>query len=192
MNKWVHNVVADNIKRGKIDENEAEIYEYGYTLMLEKIIIFVICVVIALSLDAAWEVTALCITFIPLRVYSGGYHARSRWGCMMLSGAFVICGVLIVKMVQTFFNVWYYMVIELVCGILLVKRAPVGIEQRKLSDNEQSCYKKIVITIAGIEMLIGLVLFRYQNSIGPTIIAISSIFNSCAVYGESLLKREIK
>lgn len=49
MDKWVHNVVADNIKRGKIDENEAEIYEYGYTLMLEKIIIFVICVVIALT-----------------------------------------------------------------------------------------------------------------------------------------------
>ncbi len=40
MDKWIHNVVAENIRKGKIAENEIEIYEYGYTMILEKMIIF--------------------------------------------------------------------------------------------------------------------------------------------------------
>ena len=36
MDKWIYNVVMNNISKGKIAKNEAEIYEYGYTLMIEK------------------------------------------------------------------------------------------------------------------------------------------------------------
>lgn len=56
MDKWIHSVVVDGIKKGKITENEAEIYEFGYTLMIEKLYIFLISVVIAIVLDAVWEV----------------------------------------------------------------------------------------------------------------------------------------
>lgn len=36
MDKWIHNVVVNNISKGKIAENEAEVYEYGYTLMMKR------------------------------------------------------------------------------------------------------------------------------------------------------------
>ena len=100
MDKWIHNVVAENIRKGKIAENEIEIYEYGYTMILEKMIIFFISIVIAFALNAIWEVIALCVTFIPLRIYSGGYHAKSRYWCMVLSGLMLIIGIIVVRSFQ--------------------------------------------------------------------------------------------
>ncbi len=52
MDRWIQNIVANNIRKGKIAESDAEIYKYGYTLMFEKILMVVIGVVIALLLDA--------------------------------------------------------------------------------------------------------------------------------------------
>ena len=191
MDKWIHSVVVDGIKKGKITENEAEIYEFGYTLMIEKLYIFLISVVIAIVLDAVWEVFTLCIAFIPLRVYSGGYHAKSRWGCMMLSGAFLIFGVIIARRIKAILNVCGFIIVELVCGIILIKYAPVDVKQRKLSDSEQCYFKKISTIIAAIETLIGILFFCCQKDMVTSIIAISSIFNSCAMCGKFLFRHEM-
>lgn len=190
MDKWIHNVVDKNIRQGKIAENEAEIYEYGYTMMIEKIIIFLISIVIALILDATWEVFMLCITFIPLRVYSGGYHARSRYGCIALSGLMLIFGTLSVRIIRKFLCMGNYIVIELICGTILALCAPVGVAQRKISRSEQSYFKKILLFVAGIEMIIGVLFLFYEKNIWASIIMISNIFNICSVGSKFLLNYE--
>lgn len=181
MDKWIHNAVANNIRKGKISENEAEIYEYGYTLMVEKIIIFVISAVIALILDAIWEVIALCIAFIPLRVYSGGYHAKSRWGCMVLSGMFVALGSVGIKLQ---IDISTYLLIEIVCIGVISKFAPVGTDQKQISDGEECCYRKRVIVIAGFELLLGLICFHFKVSIIIASINLSAICNMFSVLGQ--------
>ncbi len=190
IDKWVHSVVADSIKKGKIAENEAEIYEFGYTLLIEKLYIFLISVVIAIALDAVWEVLTLCITFIPLRVYSGGYHAKSRWACAILSGAFLISGVMIAREINAILNVSGFIIIELICGIILIKYAPVNVKQRKISDSEQCYFKKMSIIIAVIETLIGILFFCCQKDMVMSIIAITSILNSFSMCGEFLARRQ--
>lgn len=188
MDKWIHNAVANNIRKGKISENEAEIYEYGYTLMVEKIIIFVISAVIALILDAVWEVIALCITFIPLRVYSGGYHAKSRWGCMVLSGLVLVLGVYLERLVSIFFETQMFIVIEIICGLFLINLAPVDVDQRNLSSSEQRFCKKVVLAVFTIEALLGGIIFYYGEIDYAVIIVLANCLNVCSLVGERLNK----
>lgn len=188
MDKWIHNVVAENIRKGKIAENEIEIYEYGYTMILEKMIIFFISIVIAFALNAIWEVIALCVTFIPLRIYSGGYHAKSRYWCMVLSGLMLIIGIIVVRSFQELLCMGNYLVIELICGIILVLCALVEVAHRKISHSEKNYFKKVVIFIAGVEMIIGILLLVYEKNIWASIIIISNVFNICSVGSEILLR----
>lgn len=43
---------------------------------------------------AYWEIIILCIAFIPLRQYAGGYHAKTRSACLALSALYMIGAVL--------------------------------------------------------------------------------------------------
>lgn len=184
MDKWIHNVVANNIRKGKIHENETAIYEYGYILLVEKILIFVICVVIALILDAVWEVLALCITFIPLRVYSGGYHARSRWGCMVMSGMFVTFGSIGVKLLSQQIDILTYLLIEIVCISIIGKFAPAATIQKPITASEVCYYKKRVIVIVVFELLAGLLCFHFGVFTMITSIILSNLCNVISVLGQ--------
>lgn len=184
MDKWIHNVVANNIRKGKITENEAELYEYGYTLMVEKMLIFVICVVIALLLDAVWEVLALCITFIPLRVYSGGYHAKSRWGCMVLSGMFVILGIIGIRVLSRSISVSAYLFIEIVCIIVTMRFVPVDIKQKPITAGEKNYYRKKVMCVVCSELLVGLICIHFEIYTTVLGIIVSSVFNMLSALGQ--------
>lgn len=184
MDKWIHNVVVNNIGKGKIAESEAEIYEYGYTLMIEKIIIFIISAVIALILDAIWEVLALCITFIPLRAYSGGYHAKSRWGCMVLSGMFLMLGSVGVSVLSQLINVLAYLFVEVVCIFFTIRFAPVGTKQRQITVSEKSHYKIRLIVVVYLELLIGLVCIYLDISTMVMSMILSNICNMLSILGQ--------
>lgn len=184
MDKWIHNVVTNNIRKGKIAESDSEIYEYGYTLMIEKIIIFAISVVIALFLDAIWEVFALCITFIPLRVYSGGYHAKSRWRCIVMSGLFVTFGSIGIKLLSQQMDILTFLVIEIVCICAISRFAPVGTFLKQIAVSEEHYYKKKVIMISGFELLIGLLCFHFGVSTMIISIVLSNICNLVSVLGQ--------
>lgn len=184
MDKWIHNVVTNNIRKGKIAESDADIYEYGYSLMVDKIMIFVISVVIALLLDAVWEVLALCITFIPLRVYSGGYHAKGRWGCMVMSGLFVTFGSVGIKLLPQQVDILTFLIIEVVCICAISRFAPVGTLQKQITVSEEHHYKKKMIMIVGFELLIGLLCFYFGVSIMIISIVLSNICNLISVLGQ--------
>lgn len=184
MDRWIHNVVTNNIRKGKIVESDAEIYEYGYTLMVEKIMIFAVSVIIALLLNAVWEVLALCITFIPLRVYSGGYHAKSRWGCMVMSGLFVTFWSIGIKLLSQQIDMLTFLIIEVVCICIVRRFAPVGTAQKQILASEEDYYKKKVITIVSFELLIGLLCFHFGFVSMITSILLSNVCNVVSILGQ--------
>ena len=51
MERWIQNTVSRQIEKGKIPESEAEIYEYGYRLMIEKVGAF-------LLVKGKWSITS--------------------------------------------------------------------------------------------------------------------------------------
>jgi len=110
MEQWIQNAVSRQIKKRKIPESEAEIYEYGYRLMIEKAGAFLLTVLIALVFHAWKEIVLFCIAFVPLRVYSGGYHAKKTISCMILSGTILVSNVFAVKGLNLL-NVGQYLII---------------------------------------------------------------------------------
>ena len=65
MDKWIHSIVDKKIEQGEFSKSKRDLYIYGYTLLLEKTIIILITITIAVIFKAYWEIIILCIAFIP-------------------------------------------------------------------------------------------------------------------------------
>lgn len=71
--------------KGVIEENDFEIYQYGFQRFLELAINIICSVIIAVLLDMKLECIAFFLFFIPLRSYSGGFHMEHYISCLLLS-----------------------------------------------------------------------------------------------------------
>lgn len=158
MEKIIHKIVEKQVKNHQIKESEVEIYQYGYRLLFEKIGAFLLTILIAVIFDAYREVFFFCVAFIPLRVYTGGYHAGNSSCCMMLSG-FVLAGnIFVVRWLQILFNGMYFFVLEIFLGVLLYYFSPVETKERRIAESERKYYRKMTLWILGIQVLSEIVL----------------------------------
>ena len=60
--------------KGVIEENDFEIYQYGFQRFLELFINIMCSIIIAILLNMKLECIVFFLFFIPLRSYSGGFH----------------------------------------------------------------------------------------------------------------------
>ncbi len=73
------------LMKGVIEENDFEIYQYGFQRFLELAINIMCSIIIAFLLNMKLECIAFFLFFIPLRSYSGGFHMENYLSCLFLS-----------------------------------------------------------------------------------------------------------
>ena len=73
------------LQSGEIDKEDCSVYKYGFTIMLEKGIFLLICLLIAIAVNKEIEMVLFFIIFIPLRSYAGGLHLEHFASCLLLS-----------------------------------------------------------------------------------------------------------
>ena len=111
--------------------------------------------VVAICMQVWWQYFVFMISFIALRSFAGGYHAKRESVCVVQSGAIVLAACLTMK-----FKVSSrppVICIALLSGFMLFFHAPIEAEQKKLTDNERKKYRKtsrIVWIVEGILIVI--------------------------------------
>ena len=73
------------IQKGTIEEEEREIYEYGFSIATEMLLCILVCFSISMTLHTFVEGLLFFAIFIPLRSYAGGLHLSNYWSCFSLS-----------------------------------------------------------------------------------------------------------
>ncbi len=77
--------------KGVIEENDFEIYQYGFQRFLELFINIMCSIIIAILLNMKLECIVFFLFFIPLRSYSGGFHMEHYLSCLFLSLTGILC-----------------------------------------------------------------------------------------------------
>lgn len=73
------------LAKGVIEENDFEIYQYGFQRLLELAINIICSAIIAILLNMELECIVFFLFFVPLRSYSGGFHLEHYISCLFLS-----------------------------------------------------------------------------------------------------------
>lgn len=165
-----------------LSAEEKEIVLFG--LMQGKSLLnsVAITILIGLLMGLLWESILFVICFLPLRRYAGGFHARTRRGCLLFSVTVIAAAFLVIKYFRCADLITAG--ISLVCLAVLWKIAPVGNEKRMLSEEEKVCFGKKARIIAGIETLIMLVMLLLGET-GCAVVMMSAFATEvlCAILG---------
>lgn len=167
------------ISKGKIKEQERDLYEYGLTLILEKSLCIVICVCISLLLRMFIEGIFFFGIFIPLRSYMGGLHMKNYGSCLVLSCLFFSIVLLVAKFVQL--PTCIALILQALCEICLFVMKPIENENRPVDEEENQYFYSMLYKILILDFIVSCLLAVFGLSRYTLVIFLTFVMNVLTV-----------
>ena len=139
-------------RKGIIEEGYAEIYEYGFELLISSVISVVLTVAIGVILHAGWFAVGYLVGLIPVRIYAGGYHARTHIECNIVFELLFTGSVIISNFLQYRYSTVIGMYICLFA--VLCRYAPLEAKNKPLTELQSRKYRTYALIISLVFMVI--------------------------------------
>lgn len=170
-----------------LNAEEKEIVLFGLMQGRSQFYSVAITVLLGLLMGLFWESVLFVVCFLPLRRYAGGFHARTRRGCLLFSIAVVFSAFFVIKYIRC--ADWIVVAVSVICLAVLWKIAPVGNEKRLLSEEEKAYFGKKAKITAGTETFAMLTaLFLGETRCAVVMMSVFATEVLCAVLGYIKLK----
>lgn len=140
-------------EKNKIVENE-EIYLYGGELILSSVVGLAVVLVEGLLMRVPLESIIFFVSFATLRIYAGGYHAKSYLRCNTLFA--VCCGFCfrLYKISAGHITDLICVIVYLGNAILIMKYAPIIHINKPLDEERKSRCKRRGMVVLGIQFVV--------------------------------------
>lgn len=133
-----------------INAEDREIYHYGIQQFFIITLNLLLSVIVGIAFQMVWQCGLFICSYIPLRSYAGGYHAKTQLRCYFLSVSLIMLSLMIVKYIT--YNFFVIVFIGFcVLGIFLL--APVENQNKPLSEKEVIRYRKKARWILVVEVI---------------------------------------
>lgn len=174
---YLSNIIIYNlIQSGSIQEDEKDLYAYGLQQGLFIILNIVTSIVIGIFTNMLWQCVLFMITYLPLRSFAGGYHARTHLHCYLYSIILNVSVILAINLIS-WHNLFSFAV-ALMSGIIIFILSPVEDINKPLDQTEFITYKKCTRVILSFILLI--FLFYYMLNLNNILPVFSvSLFTLC-------------
>lgn len=160
MIKKIENVVISNLIYYRlVDQEDIEIYKFGFECFCLKVIHYTTYCMVAMAYGCLYEFLIFIVSYMMLRKYAGGIHAKTRIGCLVISNIF-LSGVLIIG--QWIEKGLLLSVISILGLLLIIIFAPVDNPNRVLSDKERNKFRKCAIFVCLIELIMSFVGYEVE------------------------------
>lgn len=175
MKVLVDKIIENFIYEGIVPNEDREIYSYGLYQGGIMIINILTYIIISVYFKMVWENLVFLLTYIPLRSYAGGYHARTQIRCYFLSVLMVILVLLAIKNITWTSTIIMGLII--LGGSSIFFLAPVEDSNKPLSDSQLVVFKKVARIILSIELFISLILLwlGYIRLVLPIALAVVTV-----------------
>lgn len=123
-----------------IEEDDRDVYEYGFHALYNNIIDIVSIVIIALFFNAVPQMIVYHISFVLLRCTAGGYHSKTHLRCFMMSTTILLMSLFIITRVTS-----PVISIGLACltTLFIWVKAPIEHENNPMSKEKYNRMKKL-------------------------------------------------
>lgn len=148
--------IGDNLVQSNIVKAEdAEIYIYGINQILTSVLNVSSALIIGLILGTFFEVMVFMAAYIPLRIFAGGYHAKTPSRCYIFSLIMLI--VVSISMKYLLLPEWAYSAVLSAALLIVLVISPVEDKNKPLDEIEHKVYKKRALIIAATELVISII-----------------------------------
>ena len=125
------------------NEETLELYEYAIYIVLSAIFHTTTVILLGLFFNQLVESIAFYCSFIVIRKFAGGYHAKTPIRCYLFYIISSIIMLLIIKMFNSVNVIFTHILIifELLCVLIVLLTSPLDTENNPLNRNEKKLYK---------------------------------------------------
>lgn len=139
------------------NDEEKEILEYGYEMLKTVVFGLIGAVIIATIMNELLYGMTLLIVIIPLRQNAGGFHAKSKGMCAIISVLIYICALLIIKYLPI--NKWALIGVFFLSAVVIIHDAPVDNVNNRLDETELKVYGNRTRIVLAIESVLFMLMF---------------------------------
>lgn len=160
INKISSKIVEILIKHSLVENEDKELYLYGFFILLSQILYFIIVITIGILFKVIFESIIFYITFQFIRRYAGGYHAKTETRCEILSTLSILCCIVLIKLSKMYDIRIALLSISLVFAALIFILCPLDTPEKPLSDKEYKYFRKISWVVLSL-IIIGIIVSFY-------------------------------
>lgn len=150
--KLADNIVKWMLSNQIIEENKAVVCKWGISHILDTVFNIITFLTIGILFKMPIETIVFTLGYIPLRIYAGGYHAKTPFRCWCISNIVLVVSLVLVQNAGEFYIV--FVTLSLIAIVVLLILMPVEDLHKPLDQNDRKKYKKCGIVILVIEMFI--------------------------------------
>lgn len=151
-------------------KNNFDLYEYAVYIILSSAFHIITVIALGLCFNLLVESLVFYFSFIAIRKFAGGYHAKTPVRCYLFSFASNIIILCLVKWLSSI-NTLFIFIFELLCVVLILLISPLDTENNPLTGQEKKMYRMLtsIITIL-IFIISSLCFFKGYRNIGSSMI----------------------
>lgn len=160
--KLADNIVKWMLNNQIIEEKKAVICKWGISHILDTVFNIATFLIIGILFKMPIETIIFTIGYIPLRIYAGGYHAKTPFRCWCLSNIILAVSLVIVQNVKKCYTA--FGVLSLIAIVVLIVFMPVEDLHKPLDQNDRKKYKKRGVAILAVEICLSVVFVLLHHS----------------------------
>lgn len=171
--------IADELASNNvINSEDRELYTYGLRQGLLMLLNILTILIAGEIFGMLWQSVVFMVTYIPLRTYAGGYHARTQLRCYISSVVLIVAVLLGIRFIP-----WINLVritVAVISGLVIYILSPVEDMNKPLDAEEVKVHGRKARIILAFEfgVLILLVIFGESNvaeCMSVSLLALSAI-----------------
>lgn len=147
-----HKIGDDLVRSGIIKEEDADVYIYGINQIMSYVFNVSSSLIIGLIFGVTFEIIIFMAAYIPLRMFAGGYHAKTPLRCYIFSVIMLI--IVSIGMKYLCPADWVYYAVLAVSVVVILALSPVEDKNKPLDEIEYRVYKKRTMLIAAVEVVL--------------------------------------
>lgn len=153
------------IKYGSISEEKANVYAYGFEILISTIVYIIFFLITAAITDTLLESLLFWFGFFIVRTIAGGYHAKTYIICHILFLLNHIAFIAILKLIASDAITFLVLCLTLTSAFCLFKYAPVDHQNKRFTENEKKIFRASSLAYAFLTLIILTlaVAFHFQN-----------------------------
>lgn len=123
-----------------IAPEEKELYAYGLQEGFLMIWNMLTTVMLGMMFHLVWESIIYMVAYIPVRVYAGGYHAKTQLRCYFFSIGMTVLSLAVIKWITWSYIICFIM--SALSGGIIFMLSPVEDANKPLDEIEIKVYRK--------------------------------------------------
>lgn len=158
ISKIALNIADSFVSKNIIREEMRDVCIYGLDLMISGIINVAVVLITGALIGKFLLAIVFMAILIPLRMFTGGYHADTHIGCNVVCIVTFILSILLLGLIQKHTLETVTWGLLCVCIIIIAKFSPIENPNKKVTSEQKIRYKHISVSMCSVLSVVSIIM----------------------------------